>query len=312
MQSFNQNEWAIILGGSSGFGLASAKKLSQLGLSVCVVHRDRKGSMPRIEEEFNQIRKNGHPFMAFNEDALDPSIQDKILNSLAEKMQKNDSVRLVLHSIAFGNLKPVAPVLPSKSYQKTVATLASRLKVNEKELTETIAQLFLESAPELYSLVEPQFTDALIEDEDMAQTVYSMGTSMLTWTQKIFQKKLFSQDARVLGLTSEGNEIAWRGYAAVSAAKVALESISRSIATEFAPFGIRSNVIQAGVTDTQALRAIPGNARMKAFAELRNPFKRLTTPEDVANVVALLARDEAAWINGTIIRVDGGEHITSF
>jgi NAD(P)-dependent dehydrogenase (short-subunit alcohol dehydrogenase family) len=110
-------------------------------------------------------------------------------------------------------------------------------------------------------------------------------------------------------LTSEGNEVAWRGYAAVAAAKSALESVSRAIAVEFAPHGIRSNIIQPGVTDTPALRVIPGSARMKAGARLRNPFGRLTTPEDVANVVYLLSLDEARWINGALIRTDGGERI---
>ena len=42
----------------------------------------------------------------------------------------------------------------------------------------------------------------------------------------------------------------------------------------------------------------------------RNPFKRLTQPEDVANAVYLLNKDEASWINGCIIPVDGGEHIS--
>jgi NAD(P)-dependent dehydrogenase (short-subunit alcohol dehydrogenase family) len=95
----------------------------------------------------------------------------------------------------------------------------------------------------------------------------------------------------------------------VSAAKVALESVSRSIALEMAPYGIRSNIVQAGVTDTPALRLIPGSAHMKAGARRRNPFGRLTTPQDVADFICLLCTDEAHWVNGTIIRVDGGEHI---
>ena len=113
----------------------------------------------------------------------------------------------------------------------------------------------------------------------------------------------------MLGLTSEGNTVAWRGYAAVAAAKVALESVSRAIAVEFAPYGIRSNIIQPGVTDTPALRVIPGSGRLKAGARRRNPFGRLTTPEDVADVVYLLSLDEAHWINGALIRADGGEHM---
>ena len=77
-----------------------------------------------------------------------------------------------------------------------------------------------------------------------------------------------------------------------------------------APYGIRANVVQAGVTDTPALRAIPGHTHLRARARLRNPFRRLTTPVDVARVICLLASDEAAWINGEVIRVDGGEHVS--
>ena len=96
----------------------------------------------------------------------------------------------------------------------------------------------------------------------------------------------------------------------MSAAKVTLEAITRNIALEYAPFGIRANCIQAGVTDTPSLRMIPGSEEIKKHSLLRNPFNRLTLPEDVANVVYLLSKDEAAWINGTIIPVDGGEHIS--
>jgi NAD(P)-dependent dehydrogenase (short-subunit alcohol dehydrogenase family) len=96
----------------------------------------------------------------------------------------------------------------------------------------------------------------------------------------------------------------------VAAAKVALESVSRSIAVEMAHFGIRSNVIQAGVTDTPALRMIPGSAQLKAHARTRNPFGRLTTPEDVANMIFLLSLPEAAWVTGEVIRVDGGEAVS--
>ena len=97
---------------------------------------------------------------------------------------------------------------------------------------------------------------------------------------------------------------------AVSAAKVALEALCRSIATEFGPHGIRCNVIQAGVTETPALAAIPGSDQLKAQARLRNPCGRLTVPRDVANAIYLFCLSEAAWINGEVIRVDGGEHIS--
>lgn len=66
-------------------------------------------------------------------------------------------------------------------------------------------------------------------------------------------------------------------------------------------------MLQPGITDTPSLRMIPGQEVLRAQASFRNPYGRLTLPEDVANVVYLMCRDEAAWINGALIPVDGGE-----
>ena len=74
--------------------------------------------------------------------------------------------------------------------------------------------------------------------------------------------------------------------------------------------GIAVNSIQAGVTDTPALRKIPGNEQMIKNAKNINPGKRLTTPNDVAQYIALLGLTEETWLTGNTIRVDGGEDIT--
>ena len=68
------------------------------------------------------------------------------------------------------------------------------------------------------------------------------------------------------------------------------------------------NVIQAGRTETPSLMRIPGNEKPLEVAAARNPPGKMTTPQDVANVIYLLCTDEAFWINGSIIYVDGGEH----
>jgi len=317
---FGHNEWALILGGSSGFGLATAHKLARHGLNICVVHRDRRGAMSRIEPEFEKIRKRGVSLLTFNEDALDDGSRAEILDGLAEHFGGGSAgpgqptgegkVRVLLHSIAFGNLKLIGPEAPPDTDAR--ATLVKELGIDEERLTEVADRLFADDVDGVQGIASPPryAQDAFLEDEDMVRTIYAMGTSLLTWTQDLLARGMFAPDARVLGMTSEGNEVAWKGYAAVAAAKVALESVSRSIAVEMAHFGIRSNIIQAGVTDTPALRMIPGSGHLKAQARTRNPFGRLTTSEDVANVIYLLSLPEAAWINGAIIRVDGGEHIS--
>jgi NAD(P)-dependent dehydrogenase (short-subunit alcohol dehydrogenase family) len=68
----------------------------------------------------------------------------------------------------------------------------------------------------------------------------------------------------------------------------------------------------AGVTDTPALRKIPGNVKMVEAARLKNPAGRLTTPEDVAKAIVLLSSEEASWISGNVLGVDGGEDKVGF
>jgi len=309
MQYLKQDQWALILGGSSGFGLAAAKKLGESGMNICVVHRDRRGSMLRVEKEFEEIRRLGVKFLSFNTDALSGDGINLVLEGLKSVVDAS-RVRLLLHSIAFGNLKLIAKQKKKKASSAS-SVLASKLGLSESDTRTALNEIFAEGDDRFSALAEsPEYdSDLLLEDEDVARTIYAMGTSFLTWTREIFNRNLFSQDARVLGLTSAGNQKAWLGYAAVSAAKAALESVSRSIAMEFGTYGIRSNIIQAGVSDTPALRLIPGGTRLLAQARLKNPLGRATEPEDVANVIALLATDEAAWINGSIICVDGGERI---
>ena len=136
-----------------------------------------------------------------------------------------------------------------------------------------------------------------------------MALSLYSWTKALIAADLFSKDARVLAFTSEGNTKTWPNYGAVSAAKAALEALIRNMALEFASLNIKTNAIQAGITETSSFKQIPGSDALRANALARNPNQRLTTPEDVANVVALLCTDEARWITGTVIKVDGGESL---
>jgi NAD(P)-dependent dehydrogenase (short-subunit alcohol dehydrogenase family) len=92
-------------------------------------------------------------------------------------------------------------------------------------------------------------------------------------------------------------------------AKAALEAAIRQLALELAPLEVSANALCAGVTDTPALRKIPGHEGLLDRARGRNPHARLTTPEDVAGAIVALAQPGAGWITGNVIRVDGGEGI---
>jgi len=102
---FASSSWAVILGGSSGFGLATAHKLAEHGMSLCLVHRDRRAQLARVEPEFEKLRGHGAPVLTLNTDALDAEKRTQILDQLAAAMGPDGRVRVLLHSIAFGNLK---------------------------------------------------------------------------------------------------------------------------------------------------------------------------------------------------------------
>jgi enoyl-[acyl-carrier-protein] reductase (NADH) len=121
---------------------------------------------------------------------------------------------------------------------------------------------------------------------------------------------MMGEGGRIFAMTSSGSTRVIPSYGPVSAAKAALESHIRQLAYELAPLGITANALRGGVTDTPALRKIPGNDRLIDAAKARNPAGRLTTPEDVAAALVALAVPETRWVTGNVINVDGGEEIT--
>ncbi|NSL90774.1 SDR family oxidoreductase [Chitinophaga sp. Mgbs1] len=252
--------WALILGGSSGLGLAAAKKLAAHGMHLCIVHRDTGIEMEKIREAFDALRATGVQVITFNVSVTNAEKRGEILQQLKALMGTDGRIRCLLHSIARGTLKAMDGETP-------------------------------------------------LTADDFMVTLEHMAVSLYDWTSAVVQQQLFAPDARVLSFTSEGSHRAWKHYAAVSAAKAALEAISRSIALEYAHRGIRANCIQAGITDTRSLRMIPGHEQLLAYAQEHHPMQRATTPEDVATIVYLLCKDEAAWINGAVIPATGGSHI---
>ena len=148
-----------------------------------------------------------------------------------------------------------------------------------------------------------------LTNDQMDMTLNVMANSLVYWVQDLLARKLIGQGSHIYAMTSSGGSRVWPNYGAVSAAKAALESHVRQLAMELAPHGATANCIRAGVTDTPALRKIPGNEQMMEFAKLRNPHHRLTTPEDVARAIAILSNAGADWVTGNVIGTDGGEDI---
>lgn len=78
----DKNYWALILGGSSGLGLATAKKLAKHGMSICIVHRNSRMQEEAVLKEFETIKQEGVKFKAFNSDAFKNEKREAIIQEL--------------------------------------------------------------------------------------------------------------------------------------------------------------------------------------------------------------------------------------
>ena len=110
----------------------------------------------------------------------------------------------------------------------------------------------------------------------------------------------------IVSISSLGSIRVMPEYVAIGASKAALEALTRYIALEFAPDNIVVNAVSGGVIETDALRHFVRRDQMVSEGLARTPAGRLTTPEDIARVVAFLCTPDAQMIRGQTIIVDGG------
>jgi len=255
-------EWAVILGSSSGFGAAACRELAKQGVNIYGIHLDRKGAMGSVNQFIDELKSYNIDVYFNNMSATDADKRSKVIKEL--KSFDNIRVKILMHSIAFGTLKPVIDHDPSITLQQ----------------------------------------------RQVEMTLDVMASSILYWTQDLFQAELLQKGSQIFAMTSSGGHRHWKSYGAVSAAKASLESYCRQLAFELSQYNIAVNALQAGVTDTPALRKIPENEKMIELALKLNPGKRLTLPEDVAKIIVNIGLSEETWLTGNTIRIDGGEDIT--
>lgn len=256
--------FAVVLGASSGFGAAIARALARDGMDICGVHLDRRATLEQAREVESTVRSYGRRALFFNVNAADEERIGEVLDALTAEMgeQSGGGVRALVHSLAFGTLKP---------------------------------------------LVGP---DAL-KRAQLDMTLHVMANTLVYWTDALVKRRLLADGGRIFAMTSSGGTRAIAQYGAVGAAKAALEAYCRQLALELGPRDIAVNAIRAGVTDTPAVRRIPGHEEMMRVQAVRNPGGRLTTPDDVAELVALLCRAGSRWLSGNVLGVDGGEDIVA-
>lgn len=146
--------------------------------------------------------------------------------------------------------------------------------------------------------------------KQVERTFEAMAHSFVWWCQALLEHDLLAPGARLLALSNPMVDQVLRGTALVAASKAALSTYVRHLAHEMGPLGYRVNELKFGAVPTHALLTTVGSGPASAIADTAAraiPAGRLVTLPEVADFVALLARPEAAWLNGATLDFTGGE-----
>ena len=112
-----EKKWALILGASSGFGGASAVELAKHEYNIFGVHLDRQATMPSVQQVMKKIEKTGQKAVFFNINAADQIKINDTLDEIKERFatKEHPHVHVLIHSLAFGTLKPYITKNPNDS-----------------------------------------------------------------------------------------------------------------------------------------------------------------------------------------------------
>ncbi|MFD3508921.1 SDR family oxidoreductase [Nocardia sp. NPDC058666] len=150
-----------------------------------------------------------------------------------------------------------------------------------------------------------------VEDWDTVMAVHLRGAFLCS---KAAQKHMVDNGGGAIVNTSSVSALGNRGQANYAAAKAGIQGLTRTLAMELGPFGIRVNAVAPGfiVTEMTAATAermgITSEVMQAKTAEI-TPLRRVGQPADIANVVAFLASDNAGFVTGQTVYVDGGRRL---
>jgi len=112
---------------------------------------------------------------------------------------------------------------------------------------------------------------------------------------------------RIVNIGSVNGQMGQYGQVNYAAAKSAIHGFTKALAQEGARFGITVNAVAPGYIDTDMVRAVPGEVMQKILARI--PIGRLGTSEEIGRAVAFLTAEEAGFITGSTLSINGGQHM---
>ncbi|HEY8429931.1 MAG TPA: 3-oxoacyl-[acyl-carrier-protein] reductase [Sandaracinaceae bacterium] len=146
-----------------------------------------------------------------------------------------------------------------------------------------------------------------IKPEELERTMAVNLGGTLWCCKSAMRVMIRKRYGRIVNLTSVVGEAGNPGQAVYSASKAAIIGLTKTLAREYASRGVTVNAVAPGFIETDMTASLPESVKENAIAQ--TPLGRIGSPEDVAAAVLYLASDEAGYVTGQVIRVNGGMHV---
>ncbi len=144
-----------------------------------------------------------------------------------------------------------------------------------------------------------------ITEADLLKDFQINNLGAVAFIQAYLKNIKMSQSASVVLISSVAGSVGLPFHTSIAMAKGGIESFTRALAAELAP-SIRVNCVAPSLTNTPLGEKLLNTPEKMELMKKRNPLQKVGTPEEVGNVISFLLSEEAAWISGQILAVDGG------
>jgi len=239
---------AIVTGGSSGLGLATAKKFTSQNIFTFVVARDKV----KLDKACEELGTNCE---AVQFDVTDLDSIPQLVKKLADQKGKID-------------------------------ILVNNAGINMKK-----------------DFVE-------VTDDEFKSIIHTNVYGVFALSREVAKVMLQHNSGSIINISSMATHYGLPGVIAYTASKAAIEGMTRAMAVELSPKGIRVNCIAPGFIVTKmSSTALNNDPERKQKVLSRTPMGKLGQPDDIANMAYFLASDESSFLTGTVIPVDGGNSI---
>jgi NAD(P)-dependent dehydrogenase (short-subunit alcohol dehydrogenase family) len=239
---------AIVTGGSSGIGFATAKKFTENGIFTLIVGRNKQ----KIDDAVSCLKKNCASIQ------FDMTQVSQIPSLIQQFTDQYGPIDILVNNAGI-NMK--------------------------KNLTE-------------------------VTDEDFQKILHTNLTSVFAISREVAKAMIPRKKGCIINISSMAAHYGLPGVIAYTASKSAIEGITRAMAVELSPLGIRVNCIAPGfIVTNMSSTALDSDPERKKRVMMRTPLGKMGSPGDVANILYFLTTDESSYMTGAVIPVDGGNSI---